>query len=156
MPLLLVGELSVSATNRFLQVSPFIMALSAITLFFLTFGIGASGMAVGVVYPNFTAEHSAKIAASFGGVVYLYAAEHRLHRHCRRARSLWPVYLVFMSQLQQVPPICVDVKQPFLFPRLCPCPDDRRLLGFHRLEHCSAGRDGSGAVASIGMAWSIC
>jgi len=103
MPLLLVGELSVSATNRFLQVSPLIMALSAITLFFLTVGIVASGMAVGVVYPNFTAEHSAKIAASFGGVVYLYAAEHRLHRHCRRARSLWPVYLVFMSQLQQVP-----------------------------------------------------
>ena len=71
MPLLLVGELLVSATNHFLQVSPFIMALSAITLFFLTFGIVALGMAVRVVCPNFTAEHGAKIAASFGGVVQM-------------------------------------------------------------------------------------
>ena len=101
MPLLLLGELLVSATNYFLQVSPFMMGLSAVTLFFLTFGIVALGMAVGVVYPNFTAEHSAKIAASFGGVVYMVLSI--VFIGIVVVLEAWPVYLVFMSQLQQVP-----------------------------------------------------
>jgi len=71
LPLLFLGELLVIITNYFLGVSTFMMVLSAITLFFLTFGIVALGMAIGVAYPNFTAEHSAKIAASFGGVLYM-------------------------------------------------------------------------------------
>ena len=101
MPLLLLGELLVSATNYFLQVSPFMLGLSAVTLFFLTFGIVALGMAVGVVYPNFTAEHSAKIAASFGGVVYMVLSI--VFIGIVVVLEAWPVYLVFMSQLQQVP-----------------------------------------------------
>jgi hypothetical protein len=58
-------------TNQLLHVSPFMMVLAPITLFFLIFGIVALGMAVGVAYPHFTAEHHAKIAASYGGVLYM-------------------------------------------------------------------------------------
>ena len=70
-PLLFFGELLVIVTNHFLQVSPFMALLAPITLFFLSFAIVALGMALGIAYPNFTAEHSAKIAASFGGVLYM-------------------------------------------------------------------------------------
>ena len=101
LPLLLLGELLVSATNYFLQVSPFMMGLSAVTLFFLTFGIVALGMAVGVAYPNFTAEHSAKIAASFGGVIYMVLSI--VFIGIVVVLEAWPVYLVFMSELKQVP-----------------------------------------------------
>jgi ABC-2 type transport system permease protein len=70
-PLVLFGELLVVVTNAYLQVSSFMLILAPTTLFFLTFGIVALGLAVGVAYPNFTAEHQAKIAASYGGVLYM-------------------------------------------------------------------------------------
>ena len=74
LPLLVLGELLVCITNHFLNVSAFMMVLSAATLFFLTFGIVALGLAVGVAYPNFTAEHSAKIATGFEVRVPLFCA----------------------------------------------------------------------------------
>jgi ABC-2 type transport system permease protein len=71
LPLVVFGEILVVVTNHLLQVSPFMMVLAPATLFFLTFGIVALGMAVGIAYPNFTAEHHAKIAAGYGGVLYM-------------------------------------------------------------------------------------
>lgn len=101
LPLLILGELLVSVTNYFLGVSPFMMILSAITLFFLTFGIVALGMAVGVAYPQFTAEHSAKIAASFGGVLYMVLCIGFIG--CVAVLEAWPVYILMMSNLQGLP-----------------------------------------------------
>jgi ABC-2 type transport system permease protein len=101
LPLLLLGELLVSVTNYFLNVSPFMMVLSAVTLFFLSFGLVALGMAVGVAYPNFTAEHSAKIAASFGGVLYMVLSV--LFIGVVAVLEAWPVYVIMMSKLQRLP-----------------------------------------------------
>jgi ABC-2 type transport system permease protein len=101
LPLLFFGELLVSITNYFLQVSTFMMALSAVTLFCVTFGIVALGLAVGVAYPNFTAEHSAKIAASFGGVLYMVLCISFIG--AVTVLEAWPVYLVFMSKFQHQP-----------------------------------------------------
>lgn len=101
LPLLFFGELLVTVTNYFLHVSAFMMALSAVTLFFVVFGIVALGMAVGVAYPNFTAEHSAKIAASFGGVLYMVLCI--LFIGVVTVLEAWPVYILFMSKLQNFP-----------------------------------------------------
>ncbi len=101
LPLLFLGELLVSVTNYFLSVSTFMMVLSAITLFFTTFGIVALGMAVGVAYPNFTAEHSAKIAASFGGVLYMVLCVFFIGMVT--LLEAWPVYVIMMSKLQHLP-----------------------------------------------------
>ena len=100
-PLLFFGELLVTVTNYFLHVSTFMMVLSAITLFFVIFGIVALGMAVGVAYPNFTAEHSAKIAASFGGVLYMVLCISFIG--VVTVLEAWPVYVLFMSKLQGFP-----------------------------------------------------
>ncbi len=101
LPLLFFGELLVTVTNYFLQVSTFMLVLSAATLFCVTFGIVALGMAVGVAYPNFTAEHSAKIAASFGGVLYMVLCISFIG--VVTILEAWPVYIVFMSKFQQQP-----------------------------------------------------
>jgi ABC-2 type transport system permease protein len=101
LPLLFLGELLVCITNHFLNVSTFMMVLSAVTLFFLTFGIVALGMAIGVAYPNFTAEHSAKIAASFGGVLYMILSI--LFIGLVVVLEAWPVYMLLMSKLKQMP-----------------------------------------------------
>jgi ABC-2 type transport system permease protein len=101
LPLLFFGELLVTVTNHFLEVSSFMMILSAVTLCFLAFGIVALGMAVGIAYPNFTAEHSAKIAASFGGVLYMVLS--LLFIGMVVVLEAWPVYMFFLSKLQHLP-----------------------------------------------------
>ena len=101
LPLLFFGELLVTVTNYFLHVSTFMMMLSAITLFFVTFGIVALGLAVGIAYPNFTAEHSAKIAASFGGVLYMVLCISFIG--VITVLEAWPVYVFFMSKLKGFP-----------------------------------------------------
>jgi ABC-2 type transport system permease protein len=101
LPLLVLGELLVSITNYFLGVSTFMMILSTVTLFFLTFSIVALGMAVGIAYPNFTAEHSAKIAASFGGVLYMILCVGFIGLVA--VLEAWPVYIIMMSKLQHMP-----------------------------------------------------
>ncbi len=101
LPLLFFGELLVTVTNYFLQVSAFMMALSAVTLFFVTFGVVALGLAIGIAYPNFTAEHSAKIAASFGGVLYMVLCISFIG--AVTVLEAWPVYVLFMSMLQGFP-----------------------------------------------------
>jgi uncharacterized membrane protein len=77
------------------------MVLSGATLFFVSFAIVALGMAVGIAYPNFTAEHSAKIAASFGGVLYMVLCISFIG--VVTVLEAWPVYLVFMSNFRQAP-----------------------------------------------------
>ncbi len=101
LPLLFFGELLVTVTNYFLRVSPFMATLSAVTLFFVTFGIVALGLAVGVGYPNFTAEHSAKIASSFGGVLYMVLCISFIG--AVTVLEAWPVYVLFLSRLHGTP-----------------------------------------------------
>ncbi len=101
LPLLCLGELLVGVTNHFLNVSTFMMVLSAVTLFVLTFGIVALGMAVGIAYPNFTAEHSAKIAAGFGGVLYMVLCIFFIGAVV--VLEAWPVYVLLMSKLRCLP-----------------------------------------------------
>jgi ABC-2 type transport system permease protein len=45
------------------------MALSLITMFLMTFGIAAIGVGLGALYPNFNYENAAEIPTSFGGAV---------------------------------------------------------------------------------------
>jgi ABC-2 type transport system permease protein len=101
LPLLVFGELLVIVTNHLLHVSPFMQLLAPVTLFFLTFGIVALGMAIGIAYPNFSAEHSAKIAAGFGGLLYMVLSISFIGLVV--VLEAWPVHQLLMSQLHGVP-----------------------------------------------------
>jgi len=101
LPLLFFGELLAIITNYFLGVSTFMMILAPVTLLFLTFSIVALGMAIGIAYPNFTAEHSAKIAASFGGVLYMVLSIVLIGLIV--VIEAWPVHIVLLRKFQHIP-----------------------------------------------------
>ncbi|MGH7817905.1 MAG: putative ABC transporter permease subunit [Candidatus Binatia bacterium] len=68
-PLLCLGELLIFLSNLLLQVPAWMMTLSLITVFLMTFGITAIGVGLGALYPNFNYENAAEIPTSFGGAV---------------------------------------------------------------------------------------
>ncbi len=70
-PLLILTEILIVATNILLQVTPFMMALSTITVFFLVPGIVSMGIGLGAAYPNFKAENPNQTVTSFGGLIFM-------------------------------------------------------------------------------------
>ena len=71
LPMLILAEVLITYTNYLLKVTPFMMALSSVTIFFLVFGIVALGVGLGAVYPNFQHENIAQVATGFGGLIYM-------------------------------------------------------------------------------------
>jgi len=71
LPMLVLAEMLIIYTNYLLKVTPFMMALSSVTIFFLVFGIVALGVGLGAVYPNFRHENIAQVATGFGGLIYM-------------------------------------------------------------------------------------
>ncbi len=71
LPMLILAEMLIIYTNYLLKVTPFMMALSTVTIFFLVFGIVALGVGLGAVYPNFRHENIAQVATGFGGLIYM-------------------------------------------------------------------------------------
>ena len=68
-PLLILGELLIFFSNLLLKVPSWMMTLSLVTMFLMTFGIAAVGVGLGALYPNFNYENAAEIPTSFGGAV---------------------------------------------------------------------------------------
>jgi ABC-2 type transport system permease protein len=70
-PLLLLTEALIVATNILLSVTPFMMALSIVTVFCLVPGIVAIGIGLGAAYPDFKAENPTQTVTSFGGLIFM-------------------------------------------------------------------------------------
>ena len=73
LPLLILTEVLITATNILLQVTPFMMILSTLTVFFVVPGIVAIGVGLGAAYPDFKAENPTQTITSFGGLVFMIA-----------------------------------------------------------------------------------
>jgi ABC-2 type transport system permease protein len=73
LPLLILTEMLISATNILLDVTPFMMILSTLTVFFVVPGIVALGIGLGAAYPDFKAENPTQTITSFGGLVFMVA-----------------------------------------------------------------------------------
>jgi ABC-2 type transport system permease protein len=71
LPLLILTEILIAATNILLQVTPFMMILSTLTVFFVVPGIVAMGIGLGAAYPDFKAENPTQTITSFGGLVFM-------------------------------------------------------------------------------------
>lgn len=100
-PLLVLGEVLVLATNYYLKVMPLMMWLSGVTLFGMSFGIVALGLAVGAAYPKFDADNAAKVAAGVGGLLYMILSMSFIGAVV--VLEAWPVYAIFMSRLHETP-----------------------------------------------------
>lgn len=100
-PLVLLGEILIVATNTYLQVMPFMAWLSVGTLLAMSFPIVALGLAVGASYPNFEAENAAKVASGAGGLVYMVLSMSFIASVVML--EAWPVYLLFTHRLAGTP-----------------------------------------------------
>lgn len=96
-PLLFFGEILVFSSNLLLRVPPWMMALSLVTVFFMTFGITAIGVGMGAVYPKFDYDHVAEIPTSFGGAVCMILSIAFIG--VTVIAEAWPIYLLAMEGL---------------------------------------------------------
>jgi ABC-2 type transport system permease protein len=70
-PLLFFSEVLIVVTNILLRVTPFMMALSVLTVLFMVPGIIAMGIGLGAIYPDFHSENPVQSVTSLGGLIYM-------------------------------------------------------------------------------------
>jgi ABC-2 type transport system permease protein len=97
-PLLVLGELLIFLSNKFLRVPDWMMALSLVTILLMTFGIAAIGVGVGAMHPKFDYDHAAQIPTSFGGVTAMILSVAFVGL-CVMIEA-WPVYLIAARALK--------------------------------------------------------
>lgn len=97
-PLLLLALLITVVTNRFLQVTSFMMALTVGTVVLYTFAASAMALCFGVLYPQFDTENAAQIPTSFGGLLFMMASVTLLG--CLVALEARPVLAYVRAQQQ--------------------------------------------------------
>jgi ABC-2 type transport system permease protein len=73
-PLLFIAELLVVVSNHILEVDDFVMKVSVIGVFLLTFGLTSLGLGLGTLYPKFDHENISEISSSSGGVLFMILA----------------------------------------------------------------------------------
>jgi ABC-2 type transport system permease protein len=98
LPLLVLTEILIVATNILLQVTPFMMALSTTTVFFLVPGIVSMGIGLGAAYPNFKAENPNQTVTSFGGLVFMILCAGYIGAVILIQAG--PVYHLFMAEIR--------------------------------------------------------
>ena len=101
LPLLALTEVLIVATNILLQVTPFMMWLSTITIFFMAPGIIALGVGLGAAYPDFASENPAQAVTSFGGMLFMILSAAFIGAVI--VLQSGPVYRIFMADLRGTP-----------------------------------------------------
>jgi len=101
LPLLLLAEALVLLSNHFLRAGVFMTTLSAVTIFFMTFGITGLGIGIGAIFPKFRYENAAQISAGYGGVIYMLFSMGFIAVVV--ALLSWPVYVFFNAGYTGVP-----------------------------------------------------
>ena len=98
LPLLLLTEILIIATNILLSVTTFMMILSTVTVFFLVPGIVSMGIGFGAAYPDFKSENPAQTVTSFGGVVFMMVCAGYIGAVI--VLEAGPVYNIFMAGIR--------------------------------------------------------
>ena len=97
-PLLLLAEALIFLSNWLLKATPFLTILSALTIFFMTFGIVGLAVGLGAIYPRFKLENAARMAWGFGGAIFMILS--MIFIGGLVALEAWPVYILFMAGFQ--------------------------------------------------------
>jgi ABC-2 type transport system permease protein len=100
-PMLVLGEVLIILTNHLLEVTPFMMALSSVTMLLAVFGIVALGVGMGAMYPNFNHQNIAQVATGFGGLMFMIFSAAFVALIV--ALEAAPVYVLVMAELRGVP-----------------------------------------------------
>ncbi|MBU2489328.1 MAG: hypothetical protein KKA60_08050 [Proteobacteria bacterium] len=97
-PLVVLSEFLIVATNILLDVTPFMMALSVVTMALIVPGIIAMGVGLGAAYPDFTSENPMQVVTGFGGLLYMILAAGFIAGVI--ILEAGPVYSVFMAGIK--------------------------------------------------------
>lgn len=100
-PLLVLTEILIVATNILLSVTPFMMVLSSMTVFFLVPAIVSLGIGLGAAYPDFHAENPIQTVTSYGGLVFMILCAGLIGTVILLEAG--PVYSIFMSRIYEKP-----------------------------------------------------
>lgn len=100
-PMILLGEVLILSTNRLLEVTPFMMVLSSLTMFLAVFGIVALGVGMGAMYPKFNHQNIAQVATGFGGLMFMILSAAFVAVIV--VLEAGPVYVLVMADLRGVP-----------------------------------------------------
>jgi ABC-2 type transport system permease protein len=96
-PVIVLGEFLIIASNILLGVAPFMMALSTVTVFLFGLSLTALGVGLGAIYPRFFYENVAQIAAGFGGIIYMIIG--LIYIGLSIVIEARPVYVYFREQM---------------------------------------------------------
>ena len=94
-PLLVLTQVLIIATNILLAVSPFIMGLSIVTILFIVPAVVALGIGLGAAYPDFNSENAAQAITSYGGLIFMMLAA--IYITVIIGLEAGPVYRIFMA-----------------------------------------------------------
>ena len=97
LPLLILAEILIVSSNILLQVTPFMMALSVVTVALMVPGVVALGVGLGAAYPDFQSENPAQSVTSFGGLLFMLLAAGFIATVI--ILEAGPVYQLFMADL---------------------------------------------------------
>ncbi|MBF0398054.1 MAG: hypothetical protein HQK78_14840 [Desulfobacterales bacterium] len=97
-PLLVLSEVLIIVTNIYLSVTPFMMYLSSITIFFIVPGVVSMGIGMGAAYPDFKSENPAQAVTSFGGLLFMILCA--AYTGIVVLLEAGPVYAIFMSGMK--------------------------------------------------------
>ena len=97
-PLLILSEAVIITTNLFLHVTPFMMMLSTITIFFIVPGVVSMGIGMGAAYPDFQSENPSQSLTGFGGLCFMMLSAGFISLVIILEAK--PVYNLFMSVIQ--------------------------------------------------------
>ena len=104
-PLLVLALLLTGLTNVLLQVRPFMMVMTLLTIGGLTFAIAALALGFGALYPQFETENAAQIPTSFGGLVFMMTTIALLGGVIV---ALWQAVYAYVRAVYQGQPVVVD------------------------------------------------
>ncbi|MFC1883676.1 hypothetical protein ACFL2O_02795 [Thermodesulfobacteriota bacterium] len=98
LPMIILGEILILATNYLLEVTGFMMILSSLTMFVMVFGIIALGIGFGAMYPRFKFENISQLSTGYGGVLYMIVSA--IYIVLIIVIEAGPVYIFFMADLK--------------------------------------------------------
>ena len=101
LPLLVLSEILIVVTNIFLQVTPMMMWISSVSVFFLVPGVIAMGIGFGAAYPDFKAENPVQTVSSFGGLLFMIVCAGYIGLVI--IIEAGPVYNLFMASIRGKP-----------------------------------------------------
>lgn len=100
-PLLMIGTLLIVLTNLLLQVTPFFMVLSTMTVLLMTASLTGLGIWMGAKTPDFASEDPVKLASGPGGILFMALALVLVTSTV--LCEAWPVYRLFTHWAVQEP-----------------------------------------------------